>query len=82
MGDEQATYKQSEAGGEYSTPYVRGGTMTAGIGTAMDDINSSFGMIVTPNEACLPFDYANIGIVQHQLEVGIESVRWHLGKGV
>lgn len=78
-GDEEITYEQSEAGGEYSTPYVRGCMiviMTAGIRTAADDINSSIiGIII------LPFDYAKLGIVQ-QLEVENPSARWHLGKGV
>lgn len=74
-GDE---YEQSEAGGEYSSPYVRGCMiviMTAGIITAADDINTSIiGIII------LPFDYAKIGIVR-QLEVENASARWHLGKG-
>jgi hypothetical protein len=41
-GDEEITYEQSEVGGEYGTPYVRGCMiviMTAGIRTAADDIN-------------------------------------------
>jgi hypothetical protein len=55
--------------------------MTAGIGTAMDDINSSFRMIVTTlKHASLLITQILAGIVQH-LEVGNTVVRWHLGKG-
>jgi hypothetical protein len=81
-GDEEITCKQSEAGGEYSTPYVRGCmivVMTAGIGTAMDDINSSIGIIVTLKHASLLITQ-KIGTAK-QLEVENASVRWHLGKG-
>jgi hypothetical protein len=48
----------------------------------MDDINSSIGIISHLPEACLPFDYAKIGIVQ-QLESRecICTVCWNLGKG-
>lgn len=81
--DEEITYKQSESGGEYSTPYVRGCMivmMTAGIGTAMSDINSIIRIIVTTKHACLPSDYAKNW---RCATTGVEnaSAQWHLGKG-
>jgi hypothetical protein len=58
-GDEEITYKQGDVRGCMA---VR---MTVGIGTAVNDINSGIGNIVTltPNHASLPFDYAKFGCI-------------------
>lgn len=77
-GDEEVTYKQSEAGQHpirtWRYDHHNGGW------DRMDDINSSIiGIIVTPKHASLSITQKN-GIVQ-QLEVENAPVRWHLGKG-
>jgi predicted membrane protein len=56
--------------------------MTAGIGTAMSDINSIIGIIVTTKHACLPSDYAkNWHCATSEECIGTLLAQWHLGKG-